>query len=124
MGIDRSAEAVGTAHRRAVAAGRDWVRFGVAELDAYDADEKFDAMVGRLVLMYFTHPATTLRRLHRYLRPGGVVALQEMAMPLCRSTPEGAALHGILLARYYGSRTVATSKKLRKTDLSCQHSSE
>jgi ubiquinone/menaquinone biosynthesis C-methylase UbiE len=89
LGIDRSAEAVGTAHRRAVAAGRDWVRFGVAELDAFDADEKFDAMVGRLVLMYFSHPATTLRRLYRHLRPGGVVALQEMAMPLCRSTLEG-----------------------------------
>jgi predicted methyltransferase len=30
-----------------------------------------------------------LRRLCRHLRPGGVVALQEMAMSLTRSNPEG-----------------------------------
>jgi ubiquinone/menaquinone biosynthesis C-methylase UbiE len=37
----------------------------------------FDAVVGRLVLMYMADPAEALRRLADRVRPGGVVAFQE-----------------------------------------------
>src|SRR5690606_24666038 len=50
-------------------------------------DEPFDAIVGRLVLMYLPEPAATLRRLAAHLRPGGIVAFHEMSMPPCRSQP-------------------------------------
>jgi hypothetical protein len=50
---------------------------------------KFDAVIGRLILMYLPDPSATLRRLAGYLRPGGVLAFQEMVMPLARSVPEG-----------------------------------
>ncbi len=39
--------------------------------------DKFDAIVGRLVLMYWSDPGDGLRRLARLVRPGGVAAFQE-----------------------------------------------
>jgi hypothetical protein len=45
-------------------------------------------LIGRLVLLYLPDPAATLRRLSRLLRPGGIVAFQEMAMATCRSVPD------------------------------------
>ena len=88
LGIDRSLDAVGVATWRAAAVGQDWARFAVADLDAFSTQETFDAVVGRLVLMYLPDPAATLRRLCRHVRPGGIVAFQEMVMPLARSVPE------------------------------------
>ena len=35
-------------------------------------------MVGRLVLMYMSDPADALKQLTRHLRPGGIVAFQEV----------------------------------------------
>ncbi|MGH6948402.1 MAG: class I SAM-dependent methyltransferase, partial [Kiloniellales bacterium] len=90
LGVDRSAEAIDVAERRAVVSGQCyWVRFAAAELDAFTTEEKFDAVVGRLVLQYLPDPAATLRRLCGHLRPGGVVAFQEMVNPLARSVPDG-----------------------------------
>jgi ubiquinone/menaquinone biosynthesis C-methylase UbiE len=90
LGIDRSAESVSVATWRAASAGQDWVRFATAEIDAFSTHETFDAVIGRLVLMYLPNPAATLRRLCRHVRTGGVVAFQELVMPLARSVPEGA----------------------------------
>ena len=89
VGIDRSEEALGVARRRAAAARRGQVVFQATELDAFTTNETFDAVIGRFVLMYQPDPAATLRTLRRYLRPGGVIAFQEMAMPLARSLPPG-----------------------------------
>lgn len=66
-----------------------WVRFAAAELDSFEPQETFDAIIGRLILMYLPDPAATLRRLSRHLVPGGIVAFQVMAMPATRSVPEG-----------------------------------
>jgi ubiquinone/menaquinone biosynthesis C-methylase UbiE len=89
LGIDRSPEAVDTARRRAAEAGKDWARFTAAEIDTFSTDEKFDAAIGRLVLMYLPDPAATLQRLCGCLHPGGIVAFQEMAQPMARSIPDG-----------------------------------
>ncbi|PKA43437.1 methylase [Rhizobium sullae] len=90
LGIDRSADAIDIAERRATEAGQCyWTRFATAELDTFYCDELFDAVIGRLILMYLPDPRATLRRLRGFLRPGGVVAFQELAMPLARSVPEG-----------------------------------
>jgi ubiquinone/menaquinone biosynthesis C-methylase UbiE len=89
LGVDRSAEAVDIAERRATQSGQcHWTRFAVGEIDTFSPDETFDAVIGRLVLMYLPDPATTLRRLAGFLQPGGIIAFQEMAMPLARSFPE------------------------------------
>jgi ubiquinone/menaquinone biosynthesis C-methylase UbiE len=89
LGIDRSAEAVDTAARRAAAVRQDWARFAAADLDAFTTDETFDAVIGRLILFYLPDAAATLRRLSSYVRPGGIVAFHEMVMSLTRSVPDG-----------------------------------
>jgi SAM-dependent methyltransferase len=88
LGIERSAEAVETAKRRAAEGGRHWVRFAVTDIDAFSTEEKFDAVIGRLILMYLPDRTATLRRLCSHVRPGGVVAFQEIAGPLARSIPD------------------------------------
>ena len=89
LGIDRSAEAIEAAVRRATAAGQHWLRFAATELAAFVTHKKFDALIGRFVLMYLPDPAATLCQLCRHLRPEGIVAFQEMAMSLARSNPDG-----------------------------------
>jgi ubiquinone/menaquinone biosynthesis C-methylase UbiE len=89
LGIDRSNEALDVAKRRAAAAERSNVRFAATELDAFSTRRKFDAVIGRLILGYMPDPVATLRRLLMCLRPGGIVAFQEMVAPLVRSIPEG-----------------------------------
>jgi len=89
LAIDRSSESLDVARRRAAVAGQTSVRFQAVELDAFSPEQKFDAVIGRLVLMYQPDPAATLRRLCRHLRSGGIIAFQEMAAPLARSVPDG-----------------------------------
>jgi ubiquinone/menaquinone biosynthesis C-methylase UbiE len=89
LGIDRSVESLEVARRRAAAADQASVRFEAVELDVFTTDKTFDAVIGRLVLMYQPDPAATLRRLRHHLRGGGIIAFQEMAMPLARSVPNG-----------------------------------
>jgi SAM-dependent methyltransferase len=93
LGVDRSKEAVGVARHRAATAEQRWVRFCSTELEAFVAEEKFDAIIGRLILMYQPNPAETLRRLCRHLRPPGIVAFQEGVLPLMRSNPDGKHFH-------------------------------
>lgn len=90
FGIDRAAEPVSVARRRAVQQGRRNVLFDVCEADDVPPPFAFDAVIGRFVLMNQTNPVATLRNLARYVRPGGVVALHELdlargfdSMPTC-----------------------------------------
>jgi ubiquinone/menaquinone biosynthesis C-methylase UbiE len=89
LGIDRSEDALDVARRRAAAARHDNVRFAAAELDAFSTQRKFDAVIGRLILAYMPDPVATLRRLRRHVRPGGILAFQEMVSSLARSIPDG-----------------------------------
>jgi len=90
LGIDRSADMVSIAKRRADHAGKgSWVEFRTAELDSFDSARTFDAVIGRLVLMYLPDPAAALRRLLGFVVPGGLAVFHEMAMPMSRSVPEG-----------------------------------
>ena len=77
IGIDRSADAVAWATRRAQIAGLHTLSFAAADLDDGDLSAPVDAIVGRFVLMYLRDPAVTLGRLRRWLRPGGCVAFLE-----------------------------------------------
>lgn len=90
LGIDRSPDAVATARRRADSAGIAHARFEVSEIDAFAASPSasgFDAIVGRLVLLYQPDPAATIRDLARLLRPGGIIVFQEFDMHSARSAP-------------------------------------
>lgn len=78
IGVDKSPQATALAAQRAAAAGLTNVHFITADLMELTLDEPVDALVGRLVLMYFSDPAVLLRKLAQFVRPGGVIAFHEL----------------------------------------------
>jgi SAM-dependent methyltransferase len=89
LGIDRAASSVETARRRASALGVGQAHFEQADLAGFDTTQRFDALLGRLVLLYLDDPAATLERLSRSLRPGGIIAFQEFDMSATSQVPAG-----------------------------------
>jgi ubiquinone/menaquinone biosynthesis C-methylase UbiE len=87
VGIDRSEVAVGQATRRAREAGRVNVAFHVGDINTPAPAGPFDAIVGRLVLMYAPDPAAVLRTQAAQLRSGGVVAPVELDIPRAAAAP-------------------------------------
>ena len=89
LGIDRDANNLAFAQRRAAQAGYRNVTFRQAEIGAFAGKNLFDAVVGRYVLLYLPQPAAVLRRLVATLSPGGVAAFIEpdFSTP-ARSFPE------------------------------------
>jgi ubiquinone/menaquinone biosynthesis C-methylase UbiE len=79
LGIDRDAAQVEAATRRIDNLGLSNVRFETGDLSS-PPDGPFDAIVGRLVLMYQPDPEAVLRVLADRLAPGGVMAFLEMNM--------------------------------------------
>jgi ubiquinone/menaquinone biosynthesis C-methylase UbiE len=77
VGVDVDEGAVAHSRRRASDAGLSNLEFVRSYFFAYNPPEKFDAIVGRLVLMYQPDPAAALAAVVRYLQPRGIVAFQE-----------------------------------------------
>jgi ubiquinone/menaquinone biosynthesis C-methylase UbiE len=77
VGVDLDGDAVGVAEDRRAALGITNVVFRVADARSVDCGRRFDAAVGRLVLIYMSDPATALRLIAERVRPGGIVAFQE-----------------------------------------------
>jgi len=88
LGVDQSPDSVALARERAKAAGLDNVKFEVGQLEEFRHGGPFDALVGRLVLLYLKEPAVVLRQLAELVRPGGLVIFQEMEMATARSVPD------------------------------------
>ncbi len=82
IGVDRAPEAIAAARARAREEGRPNVDFRLGTIDEI-VDDRFDALVGRFVLMHQAKPAATLRAAARHLRPGGLVIMLESAMSAC-----------------------------------------
>ncbi len=89
LGIDRASSSVETAARRAAARGFSHARFQVDDIATFKTDAKFDALVGRLVLLYLPDPAAAVRHLSQHLRPGGIVAFQEYDRSQFSQVPAG-----------------------------------
>jgi len=87
VGVDRERKAVDWAKARANSQGITNVNFIEGDPAEMDFDEKFDAIVGRLVLMYYPDPVGALRKLTRHVRPEGLIVFQEMDMANARSLP-------------------------------------
>ena len=77
VGIDMNPEIVTTATVRAGELGLQQVSFVAGDVREARFDEEFDAVVGRLILMYSADPLTTLTAAVRNVRDGGVVAFYE-----------------------------------------------
>jgi hypothetical protein len=54
------------------------VTFTQRDVSQVPADQPFDAAVGRFILLFLPDPISVLRFLSRLVRPGGVVAFQEL----------------------------------------------
>jgi SAM-dependent methyltransferase len=78
VGVDKAPEAIAVARRRAAAARLVNVDFIARDAAEFVPKTRFDAVIGRLVLMYVAEPAALMRGLLRSLRPGGLVVFQEM----------------------------------------------
>jgi SAM-dependent methyltransferase len=87
VGVDRSPAAVQAANARAKATGFKNVTFTAGDLTTMFFARPFDAVIGRLVLMYQADPVATLRRLARQLKPGGVIAFQEFDVETAKCYP-------------------------------------
>jgi ubiquinone/menaquinone biosynthesis C-methylase UbiE len=81
VGVDFAGSVLATARSRVASRGLGWARFVEGNIEnvplARLATEPFDAVVGRLVLMYQPDPMAVLRHLAAMVKPGGVVVFQE-----------------------------------------------
>jgi ubiquinone/menaquinone biosynthesis C-methylase UbiE len=87
VGIDQSPDAVTKATARAGERRLSNVRFVLGDIHDPAPDGPFDAIIGRLVLMYVPDPAAVLRTQAGVLRSGGVVAPIEFDLHSARSLP-------------------------------------
>ena len=81
-GVDVNPEILDTARSRAEQAGHAQVEFIAGDARTVDLPDDFDAVIGRLVLMYLADPAEALKSFAERVRPGGIVAFQEAEMTL------------------------------------------
>ena len=91
-GFDSSAATVAYANERAAFRGLANTKFVEACFEELPFGRDFDAIVGRLVLMYRRDPVADLRSLVRCLRPGGLVVFQELDMLPGRTVPAAAVV--------------------------------
>lgn len=87
VGTDRVSSAVQWAISRAQFRSVSNTRFLEGDPTEMSFDEPFDAVVGRLVLMYYPDPVDALRKLQHHLCPGGLAIFQEFDFANCRSLP-------------------------------------
>lgn len=86
IGVDSNAEILETARVRANEAGFTNVEFLAGDARALELGGTMDAVVGRLVLMYMADPAAALKQLTQCLRPGGIIAFEEVDFTFYRSS--------------------------------------
>jgi SAM-dependent methyltransferase len=77
VGVDHDPGVVEVARRHARAAGLANVSFHEGDFRTLPVETPFDAVVGRLILMYQPDPVASLGALLPHLRPGGLVVCHE-----------------------------------------------
>ena len=98
VGVDVNGEILETARARAKQAGFTNVIFVEGDSRNIELSESFDAVVGRLVLMYMSDPTQALKQLTTHLKPGGIIAFQELDFTTSESLrhPETPLLNKLL----------------------------
>ena len=92
IGVDMNPAMLDVARQRANAAGLTNVSFIQGDITQVALDDSFDAVVGRLFLMYIKDRVALLRRLSQRLRPGGIIAFQELDLTLAGTSQPRAPL--------------------------------
>ena len=100
-GVDIGETAVVHAAASARELGVENVRFEQADAAALPYQDRFDLAYARLLLCYLTEPVAALRQMAAAVRPGGVVAVEDVFTDTLRSEPATPALDD--LRRIYGA---------------------
>lgn len=87
VGTDTAVAAVTAARQSAQTKGLRHVSFRIGDPTAMQFDRPFDAVIGRYVLLFQADPVAMMRKLTRYVRPGGVVVFHEPDWIAARSVP-------------------------------------
>ena len=111
VGVDLARAAVQRASARARSADVNNVSFVEGNPTEMEFTDRFDAVVGRLVMMYIPDPVDALRKLSQHLRPGGVIVVQEIDMDSCRSMPPSPLLEQCV--RWINTTLRLSSARLR-----------
>ena len=77
IGVDVNASILDAARQRAIDAGVRNIEFIAGDARMLAFADKFDAIVGRFVLMYMANPEKAFAELITHLKPGGIAAFQE-----------------------------------------------
>ncbi|MBI4715697.1 MAG: methyltransferase domain-containing protein [Nitrospirae bacterium] len=82
IGLDLAESMLDVARRKAAALNLSHVTFQTADVTTLPFDAaRFDAVTSRFCLMFLPHLDSTLREIHRVLKPGGCVAAAVWAAP-------------------------------------------
>lgn len=96
LGVERDPQAVEDARTRAKSVGADNVEFLVGDVQTLDSvRDSFDAVVGRLILMYLPDPVAALRQAAQRIRPGGLVIAHEGDLAYDWAAPQSAQWHQV-----------------------------
>jgi SAM-dependent methyltransferase len=78
VGVEVNPDMVRLASQRVQNMGLSNITFLEGDISTVALEGEFDAVVGRLILMYIRDKVAALRHLIEYVRPGGIVAFQEL----------------------------------------------
>ena len=87
VGIDTSPIAITTAQQRAHDLSLTNTHFVVGDMGTLATDTPYDAVIGRFVLQFLPDPSAILRKVATTVRPGGVIAFQEIDNSGCHTFP-------------------------------------
>lgn len=87
VGIDNAAPPLESARRRAAAAGLAHVTYELGDMAEWRPPDPVDAVVGRLVLTHAADPVTLVTGWRDVVRPGGVVAFQDVVLTTRAAQP-------------------------------------
>ncbi len=92
LGVDQSPESVARATERARTLGVTNVTFEVGSLTAFARPQRFDAIIGRFIVLYLPDRTRTFTQIVQHLVPGGVAAFCEFDMHVYRCLPHAPQL--------------------------------
>jgi ubiquinone/menaquinone biosynthesis C-methylase UbiE len=95
IGVDSDPGCVEVAKRRAAQRGLTNVRFEIVDFRQFTSQHPFDAVVGRLILMYQGDRIAAIQHCLSLLKPDGLLALQDVLLEssATRSFPEIPLFH-------------------------------